>query len=439
MKKIFTAALLTIAANAYAGGPSLPARGVRSTSMGGAFVAAADGPNALWYNPARMDESAVGVEVGLVSLSGAFTPSEGDQAGTRVENRGRPLPNPTFAFTYKLNEMITAGIGAFSPYAGFQRFDEHGPQRYALVESDRTTLLHLAAGAAFRFGDFRVGATIQNVLGHVRQRIVLSGYSGIFGHPEDPDLDILEEVDLEDNVNLTGNLGASYDAGPITLGLAVQLPYSFSGKAAYRVRLPSSVFFDKMSVEGDKVDLEVPFPLMIRAGVAWRAHEKLLLELSANFEQWSIQDQLVIDPKGEIKLHDVPGIGDYELPALVIERRMKDTISVHLGADFEVLRDLHLRTGGYFEPSAFGDETYTAAQLDGDKIGVGLGASWDAGDFRFELAASRVFQGTRVVKSSQVRQLNPTNPDQAIVIGNGTYESSYWIVGAGVEYRFSSR
>lgn len=429
----FVAVLVT------AGGPSLPTRGVRATSMGGAFVAGAEGPNALWYNPSRIDETSVGLEIGVVSLSGSFTPSEGEQAGQRVENNGRPIPNPTFAFVYRLNDSLSFGAGAFAPYAGFHRFAEDGPQRYALVESDRTTLLHLALGAAFRFDRFRVGATVQNVLGRLRQRIVLSGYSGIFGHAEDAELDILEEIDLQDDTNITANFGASVDLAPFTFGLAVQLPYNLSGESAYRVRLPSSVFFDSMTVEGDRVQLSVPFPLMIRGGVMFQATETLKIEAAVNFEQWSVQDKLVIDPNGQIKLHDVPGIGDYELPELVIDRRMKDTISVHLGLDFEVLRGLHLRTGGYFEPSAFGEETYSVAQLDDDKVGIGFGASWDAGGFRFDLAASRVFLGTREVTRSELRQINPTNPNQAIVIGNGSYEADYWVVGAGVEYRFDAR
>src|SRR5262249_3450634 len=156
------------------------------------------------------------------------------------------------------------GVGAYSPYAGFKRFDEEGPQRYSLVKSDRSTLLQLAAGAAFRFNDFRIGATVQNTMAHLTERVVLSGYSGIFGYAEDPDLDILEELELEDNLNITGNIGAAFDLGPVTLGATVQLPYKLNARAAYRVRLPSSVFFDSITVEGDKVDIEVPFPLMIR-------------------------------------------------------------------------------------------------------------------------------------------------------------------------------
>src|SRR5688572_14049208 len=136
MKRWMIALCLMLPAElARAGGVALPARGVHATSMGGAFVAGAEGINAFWYNPSRLDATMVGLEVGLVSLSGAFTPSDGEGAGARVENDGRTLPNPTFGFAFKLSDMFTFGAAVFAPYAGFQRFNETGPQRYALVES----------------------------------------------------------------------------------------------------------------------------------------------------------------------------------------------------------------------------------------------------------------------------------------------------------------
>ncbi|MCK6548036.1 outer membrane protein transport protein [Myxococcota bacterium] len=428
-------ALLLTPALAHAGGVALPSRGVRATSMGGAFVAGADGVNALWANPANLDESVLGLEGGLVLLSASYTASWGDQAGVTVENEGRPIPNPTIGFTYRINDLLSVGVGAFAPYSGFTRFDEAGPQRYALVESDKTTLLYLAGGAALRFGQFRIGGSVQNVLAHVKQRLVLSGYTGLFGWESDPTLDILQELDLEDNANVTGNVGASFDAGPVTIGAAVQLPYTVSGDAKFRIRLPSSVFFDSMRVEGDTVFVEVPFPVMIRGGVLWRVTPALSLEAAVNWENWSIQDALEIDAGGRIKLFDVPGIGDYDLPALVIDRRMKDTLSVHLGADWALSDALHLRGGLFFEPSSFPDETFSVAQLDDDKLGLALGAAFDLGPIRLDVAVSHVIQGTREITTSELRQLNPTNPDQTIVIGNGTYTSSFWVAGLGASWR----
>jgi long-subunit fatty acid transport protein len=423
---------------ARAGGVDLPIRGVRAMSMGGAFVAGAEGVNALWWNPSRIDDSSVEAEAALVSLSASYTPSWGDQAGTTVSNQATPIPNPTLGLIYRVNEMLSLGLGAYAPYAGFARYDESGPQRYSLVASDKTTILYVNAGAALRFGRFRIGGGIQNVDAHLKQDIVLSGYTGLFGTPTDPTLDVLEEIDLTRHFNITGNIGASFDWGPVTLGLAVQLPYKLAGDADFRVRLPSSVFFDSTQVDGNKAHIEVPFPLHVRTGAALRLSPRWYAEASAEYENWSVQQKITVDPQGRITLHGVPGIGDYALKPLIIDRRMHDTVSFHAGTDYQVWESLHVRGGAFFEPSAFSDATFSVAQLDQTKVGLALGVSYWFGPVRIDAAASRVFQGTRTVTGSEIRQTNPTNPAQTVVVGNGTYDSNYWIAGLGVTWHIGA-
>jgi long-subunit fatty acid transport protein len=430
--------LAAIPGTAWAGGVSLPIRGVRALSMGGAFVAGADGVNALWYNPSRLDESTLGADMGLVSLGASFTPSAGDQAGTTVSNQGTTIPSPTFGFIYRVSDLFSAGIGAYAPYSGFSKYDENGPQRYSLVESDRTTLLYLNAGAAFRFGRFRIGGGVQNVDAHLKETLVASGYTGLFGTAQDPSLDVLHQIELTNHFNITGNIGASFDAGPVTFGLAVQLPYTLKGDANLAVRLPSSVFFDNTTITGDKLYVEVPFPMAVRGGVAWRITPKWMAEAAVNFENWSVQQRLVFDPKGRIMLHGVPGIGDYKLQPIVIDRRMKDTYSFHVGTDYQILSGLHLRGGAFYEPSAFSDATFSVAQLDDNKIGLAAGASYRINQFSFDIAASRVFQGTRTVTNSQLHQTNTTNPTQTDIVGNGRYESGYWIAGLGATWHIGA-
>ncbi len=416
---------------AHAGGVAYPGRGVRALSVGGAFVAGAEDGNALWYNPARLKDTGLTLELSAVFLNATFS----DPTGNSVSNEATPLANPTLGFIWSINDHFAVGVGAYAPYSAQHAFNEAGPQRYSLVRSDATTQLILAVGASAHFGPLRVGASFQNVMSHLRQRTVLSGYTGLFGQPDDPELDILTELDLKDDFTPTGNFGGSFDLGPVTLGLAVQLPFSVAGDAKFRVRLGSSVFFDPITVEGDTVAFEVPFPLMVRGGARWQINPRWMVEAAINWEGWSVQDKLVLDPQGRIILRNVPGIGDYQMRPLEVDRRMKDTLSFHLGSDFEVFPDLHARAGAYFENSSFPDETFTVAQLDDSKLGIALGASYSLNHFRIDLAASRVFQGTRTITNSEQRQVNPTNPEQALVIGNGTHRSNLWIAGLGVTWR----
>ncbi|MBI2372884.1 MAG: outer membrane protein transport protein [Deltaproteobacteria bacterium] len=426
---LFVAVVLAPSA-ADAGGYMLPVHGVRALSVGGAYVVGAEGADALWYNPARLFGTSVSVEAALITLGASYTGN-----GATVENEASPVPNPTLGGTFQIGDRLSLGLGAFAPWGAQYKFPETGPQRYSLVDSSASTFLVLEAAAALRIGDhLRLGAGLQNVIAHVRQILVLSGYTGLFGYPDDPSLDVVNEIELSDAFTPSANLGVSYDVGPVTLGLAVQLPYTVAGDADFRARLPSSVFFDPTEISGDKAYMEIDFPLMARLGCRWQIVDEVAVEVAAGYENWSVQDSIVSDTQGRVKLTDVPGIGDYVMKKITIDRRMKDTLSFHLGGDAEVIERLHVRAGFFYEPSSFGDETYSVSLLDDDKLGLGFGVSWSVGPIRFDFGAAKVFQGTRVVANSELRQINPTNPDQAIVVGNGTYETGFFVVGLGVAF-----
>jgi len=226
-------AVLGTASSAYAGGFSLPVHGVRALSVGGAQTAGAEGMDALYYNPALLDESSVGVDIGFVHTIASFTAIGGEQDGVTVENDARPTPNPSLGGVWRINDWVSAAFGAYAPWGGQTRYPETGPQRYALVENDKSSVIFIHLAASLRIKDFSFGAGLQNVIGHIRQRSVLSGYSGLFGHSEDQSLDILSEIELFDPLTISGNFGASYDFGPVILALACQLPYSIEGQGDF--------------------------------------------------------------------------------------------------------------------------------------------------------------------------------------------------------------
>lgn len=419
---------------AFAGGYTLPIQSPRALSVGGALSASAQRGDAFWYNPSLLGDSGLDIGVSLVAMDATFTRAGGPQDGESVSNEAGPLPIPTIGAVWKASEMFSIGLGAYAPYGAQYKFAEDGPQRYALVENDKTRLLFVHLAASFRFGNLTVGGGVQNVIASVQQRMTFSGYTGLFGQPEDQDLDVLTELELHDSFTLTGNFGASYKIGPVTLGTAVQLPYTIGGEADFRVRLPSSVFFDNAQVEGDKVNVELPFPLAVRGGAKWQIIDDWSVEAMVNYEGWSVQNEIAVTPVTNITLTGVPAVGSYQLGNVSLPRNMQDTVSFHLGSDGRIYESLHLRGGFFYEPSSFTDETFSVAVLDGEKFGASLGASFDVGPVRIDIAAARIFQPTRTVQNSTLRQVNPTNPSQATVVGNGTYESGFWSAGLGASW-----
>jgi len=408
---------------ASAGGYTLPVHGVRSLAMGGAELAGATGADALYGMPANLDGTEIGLDVALIHLDADYT-----RDGASVTNLADVVPNPTLAVIYRLNDTASFALGAYAPWSAQGRYDEAGPQRYSLIANDESVVLYIHLAVAIRLGDFRFGGGIQNVIGNIKQRVTLSAYTGLFGTPEDPDFDVLSEVVLSDPFTLSGNFSAAYDAGPVTFGVVYQLPYSMSGSATFKQRLPSSVFFDNVEIIGDQADMSIPFPMAIGAGVSVVPHERLRIEGAFRWEDWSTQQRLRITPTN-IRLDGVPAIGEYQVGPAILEKRMHDTISVHLGADVRAVGELHLRGGVFWESSAFEDDAFSIALPDDTKLGIGAGISWSFYWFRLDASLAHVFQGERIVTGSELKQVNPTNPSQAVAIGNGTYQTDFWLGG----------
>lgn len=420
------AALCAAPLTAQAGGYTIPVRGTRALAIGGAEIAGASGSTALWSNPANLGDTELTIDAALIRLEATYQ----RDALPVVDNQANLKANPTLAFVYRLDDRFSFALGAYAPWAGQLAFPEDGAQRYALVRNDGSIFLYIHAAVAVRIGDLRIGGGVQNVIADVQQDVTLSAYTGLFGFPEDPEVDVQSHFELSDPFTLTGNFGAAYDAGPVTIAASVQLPFTVSGEAKFQQRLPTSVFFDNVTVLGDRAALEIPFPMAVRGGVSVRAHERLRLEAGVIWEDWSVQQRLVIEPI-DMRLEGVPAIGDYAIGPAILEKRMHDTVSLHLGGDLEITDGLHIRAGGFWESSAFDDDTFSIGLPDDTKVGLCLGLSWSFSVFRADLGLSRIFQGRRVVTTSELRQVNPTNPSGSVVIGNGTYDTAYVVGGLG--------
>ena len=121
---------------------------------------------------------------------------------------------------------------------------------------------------------------------------------------------------------------------------------------------------------------------------------------------------------------------------LNIPRLYENALSVRVGGDYELIAErLWLRAGGLWEESAVPTETLSVLQVDSDKFALGLGATWRVSpSVRIDLGYSHIFYVSQDVTDSVVEQLNPTNPEGAIVVGNGRYESSADLLGIGARF-----
>ncbi len=187
---------LLVATEAHAQTPRLQGQSAAAAAMGNAFVAQADDPSALHYNPAGMTQLHGFQTLFGTSLIGGVTQFTGP-TGTQVtgdRNGSLAWPPPGHVYlTANLKDLgfsalgnFSAGIGFNNPFGSLTRYPVDGPFRSALTFTT-LPLLDIKPTMAYKLNDqlsFGLGADIYTFSGlfgegHLEQKSVWPGGLGI--------------------------------------------------------------------------------------------------------------------------------------------------------------------------------------------------------------------------------------------------------------------
>jgi len=436
-------ALALLSSPAWAGGMFLPARGARALGLAGSYVASVDDGSALYYNPAGLaDISGITalVDFGVVlQRVGYDRVDAGGNPQPHVNGSMDVLPIPTLAITWKPSQAPrwTLAGGVWTPYLGLDSWPEDGPQRYSSVTLDGSLLAVMELAAAYRVNDrLSLGLGVQNMIVRFNSRIALSACSELNCAPEDMGFDALTEVRSNSAFTPSAVAGATLSLSNVRVGLAVQLPFFVRTEGTARSRLPTDPQYANAAQVGDGVSLNFDLPLTVRLGAAMQPRPDLSVELGVDYEAWSMQDKISIEPHG-IQVTGVPGIGSYQLNPVSIVRDLRDTFAVHAGAEWTAIpHKLIARAGYLLETSATPDSTASVLTPDGFHNLVTAGVGVPLGTMRLDIAYGHLFTSDRTVTNSQALQLNPLQPSLAVPVGNGKYTVATDIISAGVAGRF---
>jgi len=445
------AALSGASRDAHAGAFFLAERGARSFSLGGAHIAGSDDMNAQWLNPAGLTRLAgnlhLYLDAAVIGANQSFARAYDAEVARRdpayangfpvASSNGEPFFDPSLgiATRFGLKDWIFA-LGVYGPYAGTNKWDVDGPQRYALT-SLAAVQLNVQLSVAWQPHErFAVGLGLQAVYTSIGQRVAISSYPGVFGWQEDRELDVLADVALS-GFAPSGNIGLIWTpVDGFDVGFSAQLPVHAELEGKLQANLATHWYFSETTMSGDKLKGSIDFPAILRLGL--RVYDDTLwsLELASVLELWSVQNEIPITPQ-DIEFRNVPGIGTFRVKPMTIKQDFNDVLSVRLGGSFRPGKGLvTLRAGTYFETGAAPDSTISALRIDGDKLGFGLGATFHLGALALDLAGGYVQMFARTVTTSEKKQINPiyaedsgpygaTGPN---VVGNGRYELSHWVV-----------
>jgi long-chain fatty acid transport protein len=442
--------ILLFAADVLASGFYLPGRGVRANGRAGAFVASGEGNlNSLWYNPANLstiEKLSLTADLAAVDLTFSFQraprTTENNQTVTydKVGNQAPPEFSPQILVGGPTGaDGLVWAAGFYAPYLSGSTWPEDGAQRYTLIDNEGSVLAWLGAGLAYNVEDkFRIGIGVQNMIGLFRLINMTSGYSGLYGRPEDEDLDILTKIEMESLFNPTGNIGVWASlTDEIEIAASFQLGATINDpNAKITVRMPSHPQFDGARLSNNTIDAAMELPPIARLGLRYNK-EPFDLELTGVYEAWSVFDELDATPNS-IDVENVSGVGAIPIAPLSIPQNYQDSFSVRLGGDYKWDEELTWRAGYAYETSAIKDAFYSVFLPDSDKHMISGGLTWNFGDVSIDGSAAAYFLENRTITNSEVKQINPIDAEDELAtnVGDGDYNAFYFVMGVGVNYEF---
>jgi long-subunit fatty acid transport protein len=471
-------ALLAHASSAAAGGFELPDNGTQSLGRGTAFVAKADDPTAIQYNPAGLARQR-GTSLllnGNLSFhsyefrrSGAFPDDPNDPEtpwGGRpypvVQNQGTPFFAPFVAVTsdFAYFDRLTVGLGVYGPSAiGNRTFPlgvDNAPaaSRYDFVQS-RSTLIYPTASAGFRVTPWLdVGISGHLVLARFDQTTVSSndfGRKTSDGKPGPCPNDEYFPCDSRSTLvasatSVAATLGAMARPLPnVSFGASVRTPININGQGSVTPQPPKKVQVD---LQPGAATIALQLPWVVRVGGRYVAldgdFEVYDLELDVVYEGWGTAQRI-----GPIVR--VPSLGAFKDIETVVQHGYKDTFSIRGGGAYNIDMGsgvLSLRAGGYFETPAT-DFPYTRLDFDTlAKVAGTLGAGFRVGAVRIDGAYAAIASIPRVVGAGQgaIRPINGLKQGQTVNADNepyppvneGAYRGFTHLLSIGVTITFDS-
>jgi long-chain fatty acid transport protein len=361
-------------------GIALPDQDAFATARGNAFVATANDPAAVFYNPAGLSQLP-----GVSFSVGAYGIEDGDRfsgRGGSLNSKSQWSAVPQFFSSYSLsNYNLTFGFGTYAPFGLRQEWPNNapfGPQTGQITYLTASPVVAwqivpsftIAAGATFNYSEAELETTGYNLHGHATD----AGY--IFGALFQPAPQHSIGVTFHSATEMNYN-------GHELLEAAATTPVVAHYPGEY-LTLPASADFH--------------YPCSVAGGYSFRPNENWNLETDLTWSQWSSFKSVSILPFGPPLAFDwsdsiILGAG----------------VTRYFGSDWRV-------SGGYmYSMNSVPDANFNPLVPDSDRHVFSIGVGKKYGHFSWDAAYQLAWGPSRSISDE-------SNPIYPYGIANGKYE-----------------
>ena len=428
---MITFVLIFTVSMAFGSGFSIYEHGARATAMGGAFIAQADDPSAIFYNPAGIT-SLKGTQFGLgvTIIMPAFDFTGPSPSTVKTDAEKLTFYPPHLYITHQFNEQWSAGFGIYSLFGLASEWEDKWVGRELNTETELTTIffnpvvafkpvesLSIALGVSLVYGNVVMQSdvlalpnTLPGIAEHVYVGSKLDGSTTAFGFNAAVQYMATEQLTLgfhyRHNVKLEIDDGeATFDIPSTGIpdydnGLKANFPTPNTGKS------------------------EIELPNMIGLGISYDFTENFTAEFDWMQLGWSSYDVLTIEfdqAVGGEKTHSD-------------EKKYEDSYSLRLGLEYRINESWAIR-GGYLRdnnavPDAYVEPTLPEAKRDL----ISLGFGWKNENFTVDGFFLILLQEDREITNSEKYYDVTAYAPQLAKPFNGTYTGGANLFGITLGY-----
>lgn len=376
-----------------------------ATARGGAFVATADNPSAVYYNPAGITQ--LDGTRSLMGVYGITYESSVDPKlpGNSLDTKWSPEAVPHSFYTlHPKNSQLTLGLGFYSPWGlGFE-YDDGTPFR-TLAKKASVQYITVNPVAAWKFNDqlsIGAGATLNYSRAKFVRGIVTPG----------------------DEFQFKGEgVSFGFTAGVLwkpceqhAFGVAYHAAASTTYSGHTRVRIPgfNAGGFDVPRFESeDDADAKLLFPQTITAGYSYRPTPDWNFEFDLEWTDW--------DNLNAVTIHQSRGAN------LAVPFNYSSSMLYDFGVTRKFANGMRLSAGYIYSENSVPNEYYNPLVPDSDRHVFSIGLGRTMGKISWDIAYQYAFSPDRKISNGIAA------PNAA---ANGTYHFQSNAVTVSLGYQF---
>lgn len=408
-------ALITLAwsaSSALASGFGIFTQGAAALGQADAVIAHSDGPSAVFFNPALLNQlPGTQLEVGTTLL---FPSRDFKSAttGTTASTKDTLYYPSTFYVSHAFNDKISAGLGVFNPFGLGTEWNGTWEGRYIATKSQITTY-NINPVASYRITpdlSFAAGLDVILLDATLEGKVNLSPLGLADAH----------QKFKGDGTGFGYNLGLAYNAGHgISAGVSYrsEVDVEIDGNVSFAIPAAPAPFDGILAANmpNTSAKTKITLPRQLLAGVAYQPNNRLTLETGFRWEDWRSYKELKVEFAKPVNGQST----------VSTTKNWHDTFAVNIGARYR-LNDTFALLGGYlYGWNPIPDDTLEPSIPDANTHLFCIGTEMNF--TRLKLAVSYAYQ----LQEERIKN-NTVGGGTA----NGTYNADIHLLGMSLGYRF---